>query len=107
MTFKVEITDVAEQDILDIVYYIARNDSRQNAQQLFDKLETLCLSLSEQPGRGHIPPELESVGIKDFLEVHYKPYRVIYQIQGRTVFILCVADGRRDMRSLLERRLLR
>jgi len=32
---------------------------------------------------------------------------VIYQLIGRNVFVHCVLDGRRDMQSLLERRLLR
>ena len=31
----------------------------------------------------------------------------IYQIEGQTVFVHCVLDGRRDLQELLERRLLR
>lgn len=107
MNYRVEITDVAEQDILDIYYYISHHDSIENADHVITKLENLCLSLNEQPTRGHVPPELDRIGIKEYLELHFKPYRVIYRIQNNTVIILCVADGRRDMRSLLERRLIR
>ena len=35
-----------------------------------------------------------------------KPYRVIYRIMGKRVFVYLIADGRRDMPTLLERRLL-
>lgn len=107
MKYEIEITDAAEQDILDIYYYIARYDSAKNAEYVFDKLETACLSLSEQASRGHVPPELDTIGVKEYLEIHFKPYRIIYQIQGKTVYIHSVSDGRRDMRSLLERRLIR
>jgi hypothetical protein len=41
------------------------------------------------------------------LEIHFKPYRIIYQIVGRTVFVHCVLDGRRAVQEMLERRLLR
>ena len=42
-----------------------------------------------------------------YREVHFKPYRIIYEIVGRKVFIHCVLDGRRAVQELLERRLLR
>ena len=35
-----------------------------------------------------------------------KPYRVIYRVVDRDVAILLIADGRRDMQSLLATRLL-
>ena len=105
--FKVEIVDEAEQDILDIYHYIAHHDSAEKAEYVLTEIETRCLSLSELPARGHLPPELEYIGVKEYLEIHFKPYRVIYQITGKTITILCVVDGRRDMRSFLERRLIR
>jgi len=37
----------------------------------------------------------------------FKPYRIIYQIDDPNVFIHCILDGRPDMSTLLERRLLR
>jgi toxin ParE1/3/4 len=74
---------------------------------LLDELETLCAHLSSLAHRGHVPPELERVAVTAYREVHFKPYRVIYEVVGKVVFVHCVLDGRRDMQSLLERRLLR
>jgi hypothetical protein len=37
---------------------------------------------------------------------NFKPYRVIYRITGRQVVIGLIADGRRDMQSVLAKRLL-
>jgi toxin ParE1/3/4 len=50
---------------------------------------------------------LVSLGIADYRETHYKPFRVIYRIARNDVVVYCVVDARRDIRSFLERRLLR
>ena len=65
------------------------------------------MSLQDYPDRGHVPPELSLLGIDDFLELSYKPYRIIYQIIEKVVFFHCILDGRRDMQKLLQERLIR
>ena len=45
MSYKVNILEQAEQDILDIYYYVAYNDGESKALHLLDKLEDACLSL--------------------------------------------------------------
>jgi toxin ParE1/3/4 len=105
--YRVRIVEDAEHDLIDIVRYIAVHDSPKNADHVLDQLESLCLGLSEFPQRGHVPPELDRIGVTDYREVHFKPYRIIYQIVGRDIFVHCILDGRRDLPTLLERRLLR
>jgi len=104
---QVIITFEAEKDILDIYDYIAKKDTLQNAEYVLDNLELLILSLEESPERGHYPPELSVQGIKEFKEVIFKPYRAIYEIIGSKVIVHLCVDGRRDMKTLLERRLIR
>jgi toxin ParE1/3/4 len=105
--YQVRLTDEAEHDLVDLFEYIARKDSVDNAWYVLEQLDTLILSLDLQPVRGHYPPELVERGVKDYREVHFKPYRVIYEVIGNHVVILGCFDGRRDMQLLLERRLLR
>ncbi len=107
MKFQVVLIQDAEDDILKIYEYILAHDSCESAEYVFEKLEEKCLSLEQLPDRGHVPPELLRVNVTAFREVHFKPYRVIYEIQGKTVFVHCILDGRRDLQDLLERRLLR
>jgi toxin ParE1/3/4 len=95
-----------ESDLLDLFGYIARMDSIASVNHVLDELETLMLSLEEQPERGHYPPELSEFGLKDFREVLFKPYRVIYQVMDKKVVVLGCFDGRRDMQQLLQRRTL-
>ena len=80
MKFNVHIISDAEEDLLDIYRYVALNDSPEKANRLIDNLEEACMKLETMPERGHIPPELERIGIFDYRELHFKPYRIIYQI---------------------------
>ncbi|MBK6913142.1 MAG: type II toxin-antitoxin system RelE/ParE family toxin [Ignavibacteriales bacterium] len=105
--FKVNIAASTEEDLFEIYQYVYLNDSEEKAEKLYSKLYEKCLSLQEYPNRGHVPPELKLLGVNDFLELNYKPYRIIYQIIEKVVFVHCVLDGRRDIQKLLQERLIR
>jgi len=105
--YRVRLTEDAEQDLIDIYRYIALQDSAENADYVLDQLESRCSRLAELPERGHIPPELDRIGVTNYREVYFKPYRVIYEAIRQDVFIHCILDGRRDIPSLLHRRLIR
>jgi toxin ParE1/3/4 len=105
--YKVSIVQSAEDDLLELYKYIYFNDCEENADKVYSKLVEKISSLKEFPNRGHIPPELKLLGIEDFLEINYKPYRIIYQIIEKVAFVHCVLDGRRDIQKLLQERLIR
>lgn len=107
MKYNVKILEEAEKDILDIYSYIQINDSPSNAEYVLNNLEKISNNLSDFPERGHTVPELEKIGVTSYREVHFKPYRLIYEIEGKSVFIHCVLDGRRNLQQILERRILR
>ncbi len=105
--YSVYIITDAEEDLSEIYNYVSNFDSITKAKNLLAKLEETCKKLSTFPNRGHIPPELERIGIFDYKEIHYKPYRIIYQILGTKIYIHCILDGRRDLPQLLQERLIR
>jgi toxin ParE1/3/4 len=105
--FSVDITSSAEKDLYEIYQYVYLNDSEKNTEKLFSKLYEKCFSLRYSPDRGHIPQELCLLGVVEFLEIIYKPYRIIYQIIDKKVFVHSILDGRRDMQKLLQERLIR
>ena len=73
---------------------------------MLERIERAFSSLAEHPHRGSYPKELLDIGIRECREVFFKPYRIIYRVMASNVYVLVVADGRRDMQSLLQRRLL-
>ncbi|MBN2655749.1 MAG: type II toxin-antitoxin system RelE/ParE family toxin [Spirochaetales bacterium] len=107
MKYQVFVTADAERDILDLYDYILSTDSKESADYVYKNIKANTLGLSDFPSKGHYPPELERIGITEYREIHFKLYRIIYQIIGDKVFIHCVLDGRRGLQEILERRLLR
>jgi toxin ParE1/3/4 len=107
MTFTVTLSETAEFDIFDIHDYVALHDTWESADRLLDGIFQTVFSLAEMPQRCHCPPELDRIGNRDFREIHFKPYRIVYSIRENEVIVHCVLDGRRDMQTLLQQRLLR
>jgi toxin ParE1/3/4 len=70
------------------------------------QIEKAFSQLSQFPERGPYPEELLALGIRDFQEIFFKPYRIIYRVVAKNVYVFLIADGRRDMQTLLQRRLL-
>lgn len=104
--FEVLMTEGAEQDLESLHDYVAEHDSVVSAGRVLDQLMAVAQSLSRFPERGSYPKELLALGIKEYRQTFFKPYRVIYRIEDRRVIVYLVVDGRRDMQSLLTRRLL-
>ena len=106
MPFSVQLTDDAEHDLEELCDYIERHDTPGRADHVLEQLEKVFDNLSAHPHRGNYPKELLEVGTREYREVFFKPYRVIYQVMENEVYVLLIADGRRDMQTLLQRRLL-
>jgi toxin ParE1/3/4 len=107
MKYAVHLVVDAEIDLSEIYLYVAQSDSVERADRLLNNLENTIMKLEAIPLRGYRPPELERVGVRDFREVFFKPYRIIYQVIHFDVFVHCVLDGRRDLQDLLQQRVLR
>lgn len=106
MTHQVLLTEDASRDLIEILEYIADHDSPARAQHVLDRIDAVLQGLTALPERGAYPGELLALGIREYREVFFKPHRVVYRVAGERVYVYLVADGRRDMQSLLARRLL-
>lgn len=106
MKHTVLLTEGAAADLADIVEYVAAADGSLRAGRVLDAFEKTLARLEDLPERGAHPAELLVLGIREYREVFFKPYRVIYRVQASSVWVYVIADGRRDMQGLLSRRLL-
>lgn len=104
--FEVELTAGAEADLEAIYDYMAEIRSTGDAEALLDALLAKIDMLERFPLRGAVPKELDALGIREFPQILVSPYRLIYRVVGQKVFVSVIADGRRNMQALLERRLL-
>lgn len=106
MPYRVLLTQGAANDLEELDNWIATHDSPERADYVLDRISEAFQELTELPERGTHPKELSALGIREFREVFFKPYRIIYRVERRTVYVYLIADGRRDMQTLLSRRLL-
>lgn len=104
--YEVELTAGAEQDLEHICDYLADVRGGDDADALLGSFLDKIDSLEQFPDRGVIPKELEALGIHEFRQLLLAPYRIFYRVVGSKVYVVLIADGRRDMPMLLERRLL-
>jgi toxin ParE1/3/4 len=106
MPFKVLLTTDAAHDLGELYDFIALHDAPRKADYVLGQIEKAFSKLSEFPERGVYPKELLTIGIREYREIFFKPYRIIYRVMDKDVYVLLIVDGRRDMQSLLQRRLL-
>ena len=101
--FNVVWANVAENDLISIVEYIAE-DSPQNALSLLAKIKKQSSALCNNPERGRIVSELYVQGISQYRELIIAPWRLIYRISEKTVYVLSVIDSRRNVEDILMKR---
>ena len=106
MPRRIIITEDAQPDLASLYDYIADNDSVAQAERIMDRLLDMAASLAQNAERGSHPRELAAFGYRDFRQIVLKPWRIVYSVETDRVIVYVIADGRRDMRTLLAQRLL-
>ncbi|TAN06032.1 MAG: type II toxin-antitoxin system RelE/ParE family toxin [Rhodanobacteraceae bacterium] len=106
MRYQVQLTDKAGRDLESIRDYIAESDSPANADRVLDVVLDVVMMLEQFPERGAHPRELLALGHEEYRQIVHRPWRIFYRIVGSHAYIALIADGRRDMRTLLAQRLL-
>ena len=107
MAFEVLLTADAHRDLEELFEYIAAHDGPVSAARVLDRIEQVLVDLANFPDRGSHPRELLALGIHEYRQVVLKPYRIVYRVSAPKLFVYLIADGRRDMQTLLGERLVR
>ena len=106
MSYPVRFTSAAWRDLEEICTWISEHDSPAKPEHVLDRISEAAAKIGEMPHRGSRPTELPPGTEGEFRQVFFKPYRIIYELAGNEVVIFLIADGRRNLQSLLMRRLL-
>ncbi len=107
MTKKFDViwAQAAENDLKEIIEYIAI-DSLPNALKALEKIRQRASSLYTLPERGRIVPELQDQGIVLYRELVVPPWRIVYRISEKKVYVLSVLDARQNVEDILLKRLI-
>ena len=107
MTWQVVFLHSAEQDLKALQTYLVKRFGQAVWQESYQGIKERVNTLKSFPLSGSIPEELESLHFNHYRQVISGMNRIIYEIRQDTIYIHIVCDTRKDMKSLLTRRLLR
>jgi toxin ParE1/3/4 len=103
-TYKINWANVAENDLIEIIEYIAI-DSPADALKILQTIKKMASNLYSLPERGRVVPELQDQAILIYREIVIPPWRIIYRISDNDVYVLTVLDARRNVEDILLKRL--
>lgn len=100
VNYTVRWTDTAEKDLEVILDFIAE-ENIDEALNILERLRDRAASLYSMPERGRIVPELKEQGIFVYREAISSPWRIIYRINDKVIYVLAVLDSRRNLEEIL------
>ena len=103
--YEVRWSEISEKDLISIIEYLAQ-DSPSIAYEKFKEIKGKASSLYSFPDRGRIVPELQEQGIIQYRELVIAPWRIIYRILKKSVYVLSVLDSRQNVEDILLKRLI-
>lgn len=98
--YKVIWTDTAKKDLNEIIEYMAQ-DSLETAIQKYEKIKETALVLVLFPDQGRVIPELLKNNITKYKELIISPWRLMYKVENKIVYVMAVFDGRRNIEDNL------
>ena len=104
---RIFILESAEQDIKDLRAYILFRFSKEQWLTTYGRLKEALAIRAGHPQAGTIPEELADLGATQYRQIISGKNRIIYEIREHAIFIHIVVDTRKDLQSLLARRLLK
>ena len=99
MTFRVEVTAEAERDADAILEWLLSHQAGDTGTRWFKALEDAIASLAEFPRRCALAPESKvfPLEVRHLLYGHTPHvYRILFTIEGDSVFVLHIRHGRRE-----------
>ncbi|MEC5218945.1 toxin ParE1/3/4 [Actimicrobium sp. GrIS 1.19] len=109
MTYKVLFTSAATDDIQELKKYVIRTWSTQVWRTALGALKDSVDNLARYPHVGAVCADLAEIGIDQYRQLVVGPNYLIYEVDdaNNVIYIHVVCDQRRDLQSLLLRRLLK
>lgn len=102
---NVVFLESAEADLKDLKRYIVQNFGQAVWQSTYGKIRDAAAMIARHPKLGRVPPELESLNMAQYRQVVSGMNRIIYELREDATYVHIVCDTRRDLQSLLLRRI--
>lgn len=107
MSVQVVFLQSAEHDLRELRGYLVKHFGEAAWQASYAKIKCAVSTIGTCPFGGDVPEELERLNLTQFRQLVSGMNRIIHEVRQEICYIHIVCDTRKDMKSLLTRRLLR
>ncbi|PWF47777.1 type II toxin-antitoxin system RelE/ParE family toxin [Massilia glaciei] len=109
MKLRAQFTQNARADLLELKEFVLQQWSQQAWKAAFAEIRHAVATIESHPEAGAICPDLAAIGITAYRQILTSKNRIIYEADkdANLIFVHVVCDQRRDLQTLLMRRLLR
>ena len=97
--YTVRLLSIAEQDLTDLVSYLAAENAR-DASEMLDRIKARLEALQSHPFVGRVPhnPKLTALGYRVLV---IDNYLVFYKVKANIVLVYRILHGARDLLRVL------
>lgn len=106
MTRKVVILQLAQADLQELRRYVQGRFGSKVWQESFDRIKQAIRCIGSHRDADALPDELAAMSMIQYQQVMAGTNRIIYEVRGDTAYVHIICDARRDLRSLLMRRIV-
>lgn len=106
MSVRVVVLRGAEADLRELRRYVGHRFGRKAWAQTLRSLRHAFGRIAAHPGSGRVPDELVPLGLSQYRQVLAAANRVIYERRAKLAHVHVVCDARRDLKTVLMRRLI-
>lgn len=106
MKVRVVVLRGAEADLHELRRNVTHRFGAKRWTSTLQSIRTAFERIAEHPQSGSLPDELSALNLVQFRQVLAGMNRIIYELRGTVAFVHVVCDVRRDLKTVLMRRLL-
>ena len=107
MACKVVILASAEQDLKELSAAMLKTSTADTWRTTYAHIKEAVCKLANAPQAARMPEEIDKLHLTQYRQWRSGMNRLIYEVRQEVIYIHIIADARRDMNTLLTRRLLR
>ncbi|MDR0376469.1 MAG: type II toxin-antitoxin system RelE/ParE family toxin [Spirochaetaceae bacterium] len=106
MKYKINWSKDAGEEFIEIISWYKYNAGKNIAQKIYTKINSQIKKLKKTPGIGRPAQILKDIGVNGYRQLIQDNWIVYYRIEGQTINIVSIIDGRRNLEEILYKKII-
>jgi toxin ParE1/3/4 len=106
MKYKIIWSKDAGEEFIEIISWYKYTVGKSVAEKIYSKINSQIKKLKDMPGIGKQVQLLKDIGINDYRQIVQDHWIIYYKVEGQSVYIISVIDGRRNLEEILYKKII-